>query len=81
MELWQFNNYVKGYEKAMGEKQKQNIALAWHTATFNNHKKIKPLKQYLDGIDKNDRKKTKTNISKERQLEQIKKIKGIDRGE
>lgn len=81
MELWQFNNYVKGYEKRMREQQKQNIVLAWHTAVFNNQKKIKPLKQYLDNIDKNDKKKYKTNFSKEKQLEQIEKIKNIDRGE
>lgn len=77
MELWQFNNYIKGYEQRMINKQKQEISLAWHTAVFNNQKKIKPLKTYLEKIQPNK----KNVMSKESQLEAIKKAKELDRRE
>lgn len=75
MELWQFNNYVKGYEKRMKEQQKRDISIAWHMAVFNNQKKIKPLQKYLDKIDKENNK----GLSKQEQLEAIRKAKEIDR--
>lgn len=77
MELWQFNNYIKGYEQKMINKQKQEISLAWHTAVFNNQKKIKPLKTYLEKIQPSK----KNVMSKENQLEAIKKAKELDRKE
>lgn len=77
MELWQFNNYIKGYEQKMINKQKQEISLAWHTAVFNNQKKIKPLKTYLEKIQPSK----KNVMSKESQLEAIKKAKELDRKE
>lgn len=77
MELWQFNNYMKGYEKKMINKQKQEISLAWHTAVFNNQKKIKPLKTYLEKIQPSK----KNVMSKESQLEAIKRAKELDRKE
>lgn len=77
MELWQFNNYIKGYEQKMINKQKQEISLAWHTAVFNNQKKIKPLKTYLEKIQPSK----KNVMSKESQLEAIKRAKELDRKE
>ena len=76
MELWQFNNYVKGYEIRMREQQKRDISIAWHTAVINNQKKIKPLNSYLEKIDKENNKKT---LSKKEQLEAIKRAKEIDK--
>lgn len=75
MELWQFNNYVKGYEKRMKEQQKRDMSIAWHTAVFNNQKKIKPLEKYLDKIDKANNK----GLSKREQLKAIERAKEIDR--
>lgn len=77
MELWQFNNYIKGYEQKMINRQKQEISLAWHTAVFNNQKKIKPLKTYLEKIQP----RKNNTMSKERQLEAIKKAKELDKKE
>lgn len=75
MELWQFNNYVKGYQERIKEQQKRDISLAWHMARFNNQKKIKPLQKYLDEIDKANNK----GLSKQQQLEAIQKAKEIDK--
>lgn len=77
MELWQFNNYIKGYEQKMINRQKEEISLAWHTAVFNNQKKIKPLKTYLEKIQLNK----KNTMSKQSQLEAIRKAKELDRKE
>lgn len=76
MELWQFNNYVKGYEKRIYEQQKRDISLAWHTAVISNQKKIKPLNTYLDKINKETNKKV---LSKQEQLDAIKRAKEIDK--
>lgn len=76
MELWQFNNYIKGYEIKVREQQKRDISIAWHTAVINNQKKIKPLNSYLEKIDKESKKKA---LNKQEQIEAIKKAKEIDK--
>ncbi len=61
----------------MINRQKEEISLAWHTAVFNNQKKIKPLKTYLEKIQLNK----KNTMSKQSQLEAIRKAKELDRKE
>lgn len=58
----------------MKEEQKKDISLAWHTAVFNNQKKIKPLDKYLNKFNTN-----KSKMRKEEQLESIKKAKELDK--
>lgn len=69
--MWQFNMYAKGMMKSKKTEMKSEISQAWHTAVFNNQKKIEPLDFYLSKLERRD---------KSNDLEEIEKIKAIDKG-
>ena len=83
MELWELNNYILGYRKRIKEEQKNIIKTAYYTASFNNAKKSKSLKYYLDNIDNEDKKVNKKETKKQldfaREMDQ--KIQKIQRKE
>lgn len=59
MEIWELNIAISNLEEEYKRDEKQLIKTAYYTAMFNNGKKIKPLKHYLEAIDKPQTKQTK----------------------
>lgn len=51
MELWEFNNYIKGYKRKIYNDQKNLMTLAWYTGYFANpYNKKKSLDHYLNKL-------------------------------
>ena len=84
MELWQFNNYVIGYNEKLLRDQEYIITLAYQTAAFNNSKhKPKPLEFYLNklrrAVKKGKTNTEKVDVEKSREIERkIRELKGGD---
>ena len=62
--LWEFNQYAKAYNEKEKKKEKDIIKLAYYTASFNNTKKAKSLKHYLDKIDNTSKEVKPRNIER-----------------
>lgn len=85
MTLWEFNNYVIGYNDKLLRDQEYIVSLAYQTAAFNNSKhKPKKLEYYINKLRNSVKKKTKStekvNVEKsryiEKQIEELKKRQG-----
>lgn len=85
MTLWEFNNYVIGYNDKLLRDQEYIVSLAYQTAAFNNSKhKPKKLEYYINKLRNSIKKKTKStekvDIEKsryiEKQIEELKKQQG-----
>lgn len=84
MELWQFNNYVIGYNEKLLRDQEYIVTVAYQAAAFNNSKhKPKPLEFYLNklrhAVKKGKTNTEKVNVEKSREIERkIRELKGGD---
>ena len=85
MTLWEFNNYVIGYNDKLLRDQEYIVSLAYQTASFNNSRhKPKKLEYYINKLRNSVKKKTKstekvdTEKSRyiEKQIEELKKQQG-----
>ena len=84
MYLWEFNNYVIGYNDKLLRDQEYIVSVAYQAAAFNNSKhKPKPLKHYIDKLRssvKHTKNKDVVDVEKakdiERKIEELKKKKG-----
>jgi hypothetical protein len=86
MYLWEFNNYVIGYNQKLVRDQEYIVSVAYQTAAFNNSKhKPKKLEYYINKIRRSANKKHKdtspVDVEKskniERQIEKLKKQKEV----
>lgn len=51
MHLWEFNNYVKGYEDVLARRDEEIVTVAYHVAGFtNSKKKPRSLSYYLNKL-------------------------------
>lgn len=86
MYLWEFNNYIIGYNDKLLRDQEYIVSVAYQTAAFNNSKhKPKKLDYYIQKLRSKIKGKTSNdNVDVEKshriyeRIEELKKIKGGD---
>lgn len=86
MYLWEFNNYVIGYNDKLLRDQEYIVSVAYQTAAFNNSKhKPKKLEYYIQKLRRKIKGKKDTDVvdvKKSHQIyekiEELKKAKGGD---
>ena len=85
MYLWQFNNYILGYNEKLLRDQEYLITVAYQTAAFNNSKhKPKKLDYYIQKLRSKIKDKNNDVVDIEKshhiyeKIEELKKLKGGD---
>lgn len=85
MYLWEFNNYILGYNEKLLRDQEYLITVAYQTAAFNNSKhKPKKLDYYIQKLRNKIKGKNNDVVDIEKshriyeKIEELKKLKGGD---